>query len=117
MKSVEFDHNGKSYSLRMDINAMARASDILGGEDTATTFIEFDKSVLDVRRTRALFAAGLNIRLPLDAAGQMAEDMGVYEVKALVSRAMQEAMPAITPPNAKKPQEPKDGAESGNAKG
>lgn len=117
MKSISFDYKDKAYSLRFDINALGRLGSFLDGEDTATTFIQFDNSILDVRRIRALFAAGLNVRLSLDSAGQMIEDIGVYEVKALVQKAMQEAMPSISPPKAEAaPPAGKDGEEAGNAK-
>lgn len=114
MKSIPFDHNGKSYSLRMNINAMALASEYLDGEDTRTTIAEV--RALDIRRVRALFAAALNVRLPLDAVGQMIEEIGIYEVWGLLDKAITDAVPLIMPKQVGGGAE-KDGADAGNAKG
>lgn len=114
MKSIPFDYKGKAYSLRLDINAMARAASFLDGEDTATTFIKFEANRLDIMRTRAIFAASLNVRLTLDRAGEMMQELGVDVTSKLVSQAMADALPLIlkdAPTTAEK-----DGAEAGNAK-
>lgn len=114
MKSVDFDHKGRAYSLRFDFNAMARyeremretISQFLGGSE--------GRGDVDVARTIAIIWASLNRRLPIEQVGDMVGEMGFNAATSLAVQSVNQAIELLnSDPNLPKTD---DGAEAGNAK-
>lgn len=131
MKSVDFDHKGKAYSLRFDLRAMSRAQAIVNAQHKLAgdsghneTMSDLWRGVrgdngLDPMRIIAVFCAAADGKMSYDAACDLVEDIGIRTVEGYVFEAFVEALPSVSN-NAADPEPSappaKDGADAGNAK-
>jgi len=70
---VALQHDGATYRMRLDFNALAEFEDIIGGDANALAILQ-NPAALNASRTRALFWAGLKQFHPdmtLELAGSM----------------------------------------------
>lgn len=130
MKSVEFDHKGKVYSLRFDLRAMTRAQAIVNAQHKQAGDASHNETIsdlwhgvrgergLDPMRVIAVFCASLDAKMSYDAACDLVDDIGFRAVEDYVGKAFVEALPRVTKEHLDPSGAPaeKDGAEAGNAK-
>lgn len=117
MRAVDFDHDGKPYSLRFDFNAMGRYERQMG--ETMAQFLgnreEINKrGSIDVARTLTILWAALNVRMTTDEVGFMIEQMGFSKANKLAFDAVSQALELLNNDPSLPRTDKKAGAESGN---
>lgn len=106
MKSVSFDHDGKSYSLRLSMGAMVRYQD-RSGETIGAAIAAVQRDASDMRRAGRLFWAALQTEATEADAMELMEKIGIARSLEMVGQVLANCLEDLT---GKKP-----GSAEGNA--
>ena len=89
---VPFDACGQRFVLRFTTNALCRLQDRTG-KALADILADIADPKLSLQSYRLLIAEGVG--LPLDAAGDIIDDLGLARIDALVAEALKLAFPPV----------------------
>ena len=91
MKSVTFEHGGREFALRMDMNALVRYQDRAG--ETITAAIQgILQDGEDAVRGRRMFWAALSERMTEDEAGDLMSEIGIGRAFEMTGEALRYAI-------------------------
>lgn len=96
---VSFEAGGKTYTLRLDVNALIELQDALGFEDDEK-FLAYCSNLNGIRRVRTFLTQALQLShqgTTEQEVGDIITDLGLDEANRLLVRALQWAFPEPDP--------------------
>jgi len=106
VKSVSFDHDGKSYSLRLSMGAMVRYQN-RSGETLGEAIVAVQRDASDMQRAARLFWAALEADATEADAMDLMDKIGIARALEMVGQVLANCLEDLT---GKKP-----GSDEGNA--
>lgn len=96
MVGVDFDVDGKIYTLRYGLNALC-SLERQTGRKALEIFRTLDGDHLEMQIFRAVVQAGLSQKMPEDAVGDLIDAVGFQKMADLLSQAVRLAFPDAAP--------------------